>query len=156
MSIKLDADLRRTVDIVKEYIGRFEPDSEAMRRALSRIGNLAVAMAKRNAQNAKPAPIFDSGNLINATRWEFVEGQSTILVGTFGVKYARINEFGTKNFTDRQRRAMFANLRERGGPPRPSRGVIRGNTWVARPYLGPAVLDNKAHYIDIMREELSR
>jgi hypothetical protein len=65
-----------------------------------------------------------------------------------------MNEFGG-TVTDRQRRAMFAALRERGGKARSGRApVILGNHWRARPYLYPAVFDNEQRFIDILREAL--
>lgn len=133
---------------------KFEPKQPEMKEAMLRIGFLLESEAKLNIRRQG---IIDTGRLFNSIRSEFYERGSIVgvRVGSFGVPYASLHEFGG-NFTDRQRRAMFASLRERGrlGPRRigPDKGVIQGGRFLARPYLRPAVITHKRRIIDIIRE----
>jgi len=130
---------------------QFEPDSPKLKEALLRIGFLIENEAKRNIRRQGA---IDTGSLLNSVQSHFFkDGDRTgIQVGSFGVPYAAINEFGGP-FTDRQRRAMFAALRDRGklGRDRVSKGVISGGTYRARPYLMPAVKAHKQRIIEIIR-----
>lgn len=152
--LKVDANTRVTLNRIKDALRKTQPGSTTITGALQRIGNLIVAAAKINA---RAKGVFDSGNLINKIRWEYdsTPDKDGILVGVFGVKYAAMNEFGGP-FTDRQRRAMFAALRFKGGPgAQPKKApVIQGNHWRARPYLGPAFRSNKNRILEIMRSAI--
>jgi phage gpG-like protein len=102
--------------------------------------------------------IIDRGHLVNSLRYEFVNdrpGVTGINVGSFNVVYAAMNEFGG-NFTDRQRRAMFASLSDRYGGKIPKRArsgtsVIQGNYWRPRPFIRPAVKMNQKYIVDMIR-----
>lgn len=141
---------------IQAKIARFEPDSPQLREALLRIGFLLEAEAKLNARRQG---IIDTGRLINSIRSQFYRRANSvgITVGSFGVPYAAMHEFGGP-FTDRQRRAMFASLRDRGklGPRsvRVSKGIIQGNRFVARPYLRPALQKHRGRILDIIRDLL--
>lgn len=150
--MKVDVDTRRVIERIKAQTAAVRPDSPEMRRALTSIG---ILIQREAVINARRQGIIDSGRLINSIRFEFFEeeGKPGILVGSFGVPYAAINEFGGP-FTDRQRRAMFAALARTGRLKKnyAPKGVILGNRWKARPYLGPAVNDNKQRILQILRE----
>ncbi len=140
---------------IRARIASLGPDSPRLREGLLRIGLLIEAEAKLNIRRKG---IIDTGRLINSIRHELFKEKSAagVRVGSFGVPYAAIHEFGGP-FTDAQRRAMFASLRDRGklGPSRtPGKGVIQGNRFIARPYLRPAVNKNRGRIIDIVREML--
>lgn len=130
---------------------KFEPDSRQMREALTRIGIMIEGQAKINVRKHT---MIDSGRLINSIRYELFKspGQAGVRVGPFGIPYAAMHEFGGV-MTDRQRRAMFASLRERGklGKTRQAKGVIVGGRFRERPYLRPAVLKHRARIVDIIR-----
>lgn len=123
-------------------------DSFAYKSAMIRIGTLIQGMTKINIRRLG---IYDRGLLINSVSYKLV--QSGIEVGVYGVKYAAINEFGGP-FTDRQRRAMFWALGQRGGPKREGKGVINGAYWRPRPYFRPAVADSMPQVMQILREAL--
>lgn len=132
---------------------RYQPDDPALREALLRIGFMLEAQAKINIRRQG---IIDTGRLLNSIQTRFyTRGDRVgINVGSFGVPYAALHEFGGP-FTDRQRRAMFASLRERGrlGPNRKGtdKGVIQGGQFRARPYLRPAIDTHRQRIIDIIR-----
>jgi len=129
---------------------RYEPRSPELKAALMRIGFLIEAEAKLNIRRKG---IIDTGALLNSIRFEFFANndKAGIRVGSFGNPYAAINEFGGP-FTDRQRRAMFAALRDRGKLKRGfvGKGIIQGNRWKERPYLRPAVRSNEKRIIKIL------
>ena len=77
------------------------------------------------------------------------KSEATVSYGSFGVAYAGMNEFGGP-FTDRQRRAMFAALRRRGSPPRPGKGIIQGGFWRPRPYIRPALIQQRRRILEIL------
>lgn len=109
-------------------------------------------IAARAKFNIRRQGIVDTGRLLNSIRFEFFsEGDvAGIRIGSFGVPYAAMHEFGGR-FTERQRRAMFYWMRRRGGPERPSKGVIRGGHFRARPYLRPAVIESREFIIAALR-----
>ena len=129
-----------------------EPNSPKMRETLLRIGFIIEAQAK---MNIRKVGAIDTGRLLNSIRSEFYQSGDKvgIRVGSFGVPYAALHEFGGP-FTDRQRRAMFASMRDRGklGPGKGvDKGVIQGGRFLARPYLKPAVETHRNRIIDIIR-----
>ena len=109
-----------------------------VKQALFQVGTLVRNEAVRTITSKK---IVDEGFLrANMSfKVEQSQGVARVVVGAFGVKYARLVEYGGA-FTDRQRRAMFASLREQGKLERnyKSKGVIVGNQYKARPFLTPA------------------
>lgn len=149
--LKVDPNTRRVIDAIKQRLktttDQFEPN---VRNALQQVG---ILISREAAINARRQGMIDSGRLINSIRYEFFieNNRQGIYVGSFGVPYAAINEFGGP-FTERQRRAMFAAMSRRGGSPRPSKGVIMGDHWRARPYLRPAITANTSRIVDILRE----
>ncbi len=137
---------------IKAKLRRVEPGSLEMKEALIRIGLLLESEAKLNIRRKG---VVDTGRLFNSIRYELYRERdiSGVKVGSFGVPYAAMHEFGGA-FTDAQRRAMFAALRDRGklGPVRkPGKGIIQGNHFTARPYLRPAVEKHRARIIEIIR-----
>lgn len=131
---------------------KFEPGSPELREAMLRIGFIVEAQAKLNIRRHGAV---DTGRLLNSIRSEFYQRGSKVgvRVGSFGIPYASLHEFGGA-FSDRQRRAMFASLRDRGklGPGRGvDKGVVQGGRFMARPYLRPALVTHKNRIIDIIR-----
>ena len=137
---------------VRARLNRYAPDSPQIREALLRIGLLVEAEAKLTARRKG---IIDTGRLINSIRHEIYQRgtKSGVTIGSFGVPYAAMHEFGGP-FTDQQRKAMFASLRDRGklGPTRKAgKGIIQGSHFMARPYLAPSVEKHKDRIINILR-----
>lgn len=116
---------------------RYQQESPEMQRALYAIGNLVANQAKRNLTSSGA---IDSGILraAMAFRIEKAAGISRVVVGAFGIKYARMVEFGGV-MTKRQMAAMFASFRERGKKRKPGKGIIANMHYRKRPYLAPAL-----------------
>lgn len=152
MSITSNAD--RTIERLRAMNARLAPEGKAVLTKLTRIALLVSAQAKLNIRRRQ---MIDSGRLLNSIGHEFYrDGDiSGVMIGSFGVKYAALNEFGGK-VSRAQIRAMFAAMKRRGGPPRASKGVVNVKTgrWKPRPYLRPALVKLKPRIIDILREEL--
>lgn len=131
----------------------YTQDAPRLKEMFHRIGMKVSADMKLFASRQG---IVDRGHLINSLRYEFVNdrpGVTGINVGSFNVVYAAMNEFGG-NFTDRQRRAMFASLNDRFGgklPKRSKTSVIQGNYWRPRPFIRPAVKMNQKYIVDMIR-----
>ncbi len=131
------------------------PSSQVVREAMTRIGLQISAYAKVFIRKNRA---IDRGGLINSIGYElFSDGQKAgIRIGSFGVKYAAMNEYGGE-VSPRQMRAMFAAMKRRGGPVRKSKNVVTGDgvsggRWRARPFLRPAVKANRQFVIDTLRE----
>jgi hypothetical protein len=126
------------------------PDSPQLRQALTRIG---VRLAAQIRLNIRKEGIIDQGALFNSIDWKL--GTTTdgafLEVGTYGIKYAAMNEYGGK-VSKEQFRAMFAAIRQRHGKDkRPSKGIIKNGYWRARPFIRPALRENRAYILDIIR-----
>jgi phage gpG-like protein len=131
-------------------------DSPSIKNAMLRIAMMIIAKAKINVRRHR---MVDTGRLINSLRWEFYRQGDTqgVYIGSFGVKYAAMNEYGGK-VTERQRRAIFAALKDRA--PRASKRVIIKSgsewRWRPRPYLRPALKDSQKYIIETIREYLGK
>jgi len=138
---------QRIIDKIKMY----SPDNPKMNEALLRIGARLESDIKLNIQRNR---MIDTGTLLNSIAYKLdKKDDKTILqVGSFGVPYARMHEFGGP-FLAHQRRAMFASLRNRGKLQRnyTPKNVIQGNTFKARPYIRPAWDKNKNYIMDVLR-----
>lgn len=131
---------------------KFQPGDPQLREVLLRIGFLIESHAKFNIRRHGA---IDTGRLFNSIRSEFYQQDSRVgvRVGSFDIPYAAMNEYGGA-FTDRQRRAMFASLRDRGRLTPGTglgKGVINGGMWLPRPYLRPAVIENRGRILDLIR-----
>lgn len=143
-------------------IGRMEfalqkirPNQGKIQLALTKIGMMIIAKAKIKARQQK---IVDRGHLINSLRYEFYRAgnKQGVFVGSFGIKYAAMNEFGGP-VTERQRRAMMAAISSRNIRIASKRIVTRsgaGWRWRPRPYLRPAIVESKKYIMDTLREML--
>jgi len=141
---------------IRRRIKGFDIGDPKIKQALFRIGLLIEAETK---QNIRRKGIIDTGRLLNSIKSEIYQRRDSVgvRVGSFGVPYAAQHEFGGP-FTDPQRKAMFASLRDRGqlGPVRtPGKGVIQGSRFMARPFLRPAVESTKGRIISIIRGLIS-
>jgi len=131
-----------------------DPRSPEMKTALTRIGTVLQAEIRLNIGRKH---IVDYGGLLNSIKYE-IDG-NTLSVGSYGIKYAAMNEFGGP-MTHKQVAAMFANLRLRkGAGPRSAKkgkGVVTifpdgTGHWRPRPFIRPALQKHKQFIIDTLR-----
>ncbi len=96
-------------------------DNPKLRAALIRIGSVLEAETKLNISRQK---MTKSGRLLNSIKYEMIQTArgTTLQVGSFGIKYAAINEYGGKLSAD-EIRAMFASFK--GRKPHAGKGVVR-------------------------------
>jgi phage gpG-like protein len=134
--------------------------SPEMIQALTRI---ALVLQSEIRQNIGRKRIIDKGKLLESINYKFDQsktGAITLSVGSYGVPYAAINEFGGR-MTRNQVLAMFASMRQtqvKGlkGLKR-GKGVVEidGKTmtgyWKARPYIQPAFEKHSKFIIDVIR-----
>jgi len=129
-------------------------DDNKLRTALIRVGSVLEAETKLNIRRWG---MVDTGRLINSIRYQVNElsgNKMELSVGSYGVDYAAMNEYGGK-VSKRQIRAMFANFR--GRPKRAGKGVIKfygdGSAyWRARPFLRPAINKHRKFMLDLIRQ----
>jgi hypothetical protein len=137
---------------VRRRLRRYTPENPAMRLAFNEIGILMTAEMRRNI---KKKDIRLSNDLWLSIGYNiFKRGKEMgVEVGSRGIPYARINEFGSRNFTPQMRRAMMANLRRSGRllGPQASKNVIRGNVYRARPYIRPAMKKHRKRIKKILQ-----
>lgn len=127
-----------------------DPNSPEINRILFGIGTMLRNMAIGNISRLGAV---DQGRLRASINFQIESnGESTrLIVGAFGLKYARIVELGGA-FTDQMRKAMFASFRARGLKPREGKGIIRDGYYRARPYLGPALANARPEITAQFRE----
>lgn len=134
-----------------------DPQSPEMKQALLRIGTVLKAEIRLNIGRHR---MIDQGGLINSIQYklETDKNKATLEVGSFGITYAAINEFGGQ-MTQKQVRAMFVSLRERGRlrSGTQGKGVVTINKdqtgfWKARPFLRPAFIKHTNFIIDTLRK----
>lgn len=141
-------------EVKNQIIGRiagagFLPNDPRTKQTLFKIGVLVSNLAKANLTNQG---IVSSGQLRAKTTF-LLEGNQDVqrvLIGPFGVKYARMVELGGA-FTRQQQKAMFASFRERGLKKKEGKGVIKGGRYRARPYLAPALRDSRKQINEMVR-----
>jgi hypothetical protein len=131
------------------------PKEEKVTAALIKISMWIVAKAKIIARRKR---IVDRGHLINSLDYEMYRVGNTYgtFVGSFGVRYAAMNEFGGP-VSREQMRAMFKAMKIRG-VRLAGKGVIvksgPGFFWRERPFLRPAVIESQKFILDTLRKEL--
>lgn len=151
MAVKSNTD--RIIKQLSAKLNNLRIDSPKVRKAMELIGlNLSNAIKL----NVRKKGIIDTGQLINSIKHRVFAktGSIGVLAGSFGAPHAALNEFGTNNFKDSQRRAMFAALRNRGKLKKdnPGKGVLRGKRWKPRPYMRPAFKEQLPLIRQILRK----
>lgn len=138
---------------------RMGPDSPAARAALHRAGMLITNQAKLNIRRHG---LIDTGRLINSLRWEFFrgdDGRQGIRVGSFGVPYAAIWEFGHNGPVPV--RSHNRLVTQAFGKPlaTPVISTVRPHSRTvdrrAKPYLRPAYEQHKNKIVRIISEGLA-
>jgi len=145
-----------TIARIKKMREATAPDSPQLRQALTRIG---VRLAAQMRLNIRKEGIIDQGALFNSIDWKLgtTSDGAFVEVGSYGIKYAAMNEYGGP-MSERQVRAMFAAMRERNGKGRRAgKGIVKINkdgtgNWKARPFIRPALRDNRTYILDIIRK----
>lgn len=139
-----------------ERIGAaYNPTSQEMKTALTRIGSVLQAEMRLNIGRHK---MIDQGRLLNSIKYEVEQSGDTafLSVGSFGIRYAAMNEFGGA-MSRRQVKAMFVALRERNGRvKRSGKGIITINPdgtgwWKERPFIRPAIVKHREFMLDMLR-----
>ena len=133
---------------LKERIQKAQPDSPELRAALTRIGVLVSSQA---AINVRRRGLIDTGRLINSIRYEFFKENNVhgVKIGSFGVPYAAIHEFGYKglvNIRRHTRQTPFGKVSVKAHE--------RFMRIPKRPYLTPAVRKHQNTITDVLREAL--
>jgi len=130
-------------------------DNTKVRAALIRIG---ITLERDTKMAISRNKMTKSGALLNSIRYELAHGNGTetLTMGSFGIKYAAINEYGGK-MTKEQIDAMFESFK--GRRKRAGKGVVRvfkdGSGYhKARPYIA-ALEDHMDYILEQLREAYS-
>jgi HK97 gp10 family phage protein len=133
MGIKVEMDEATVlVEAVRKRLEAYKPGDPRWREAVERISTNLVTRTVLNISTPSQSrhlgnkPLVDSGRLRRSIREkiETREDGVSIIVGSFGVPYARIHEFGTV---------------EGGGTLK----LARRAAYPPRPYLRPAFKDSR-------------
>ena len=153
---------------------RVAPDSRPMKITLIRIATQIVNTAKRNVRQVLT---MRSGKLVRSIDFRLVKGG--VEIGTFGVPYGRIHEFGGV-ITPRRRRFLtipadkpfvnrsalsfdlkFGRIPKKGGKPylitqqgSAAYRLVKRVEIPARPFLGPAIKVNEGVAIHLLERLL--
>lgn len=141
---------------LKDYVARALPDDARFKSALFRIAFLLETEIKKNVQKKG---IIDTGALLNSIGFQFFrDGElSGVKIGSFGVPYATINEYGG-TLSPAQVKEAFARMRQRRGKRNDrGKGILSINSdgsgkFKARPFLRPAVTTQRTRVVSILRE----
>jgi hypothetical protein len=147
----ITSNINQLISRLQKRFKRFRLSSAESKQKLARI---ALLLENQTKINIRRQGIVDTGNLLNSiqSRVSIRKNSATVSYGSFGVRYARLHEFGGP-FTDRMRRAMFASFRARGSPPRAGKGIIQGGRFKARPYIRPSIIQQRRSILNILKEE---
>lgn len=150
---------RVIIDRLRAHIQANAPTNDRVKAGLLRVAMIVTAKAKLNVRKSKPS-IIDTGHLSNSLRWEFRKNGdvNSIAIGSFGVIYAAMNEFGGP-ISEKQRRAMFAAMSKRRVKRAPRNPPVvtknpngEGLYWRPRPYLTPAFVSSKDQILAIIND----
>lgn len=121
---------------LKLRISKLMPESREQQALMHRIGML---LRTEMIMNTVRQDINDTGALRNSINY-FIEGNS-VIVGSFGVPYAKFHEYGA-NLGPAGLRAMFAAMRARRAVSAQryrDKNVVIGQRLRARPFVRPAL-----------------
>lgn len=159
---------------LERLAARVAPDSRPMQITLIRIANKIVNDAKSNARKVLT---MRSGKLVRSIDFRMVEGG--IEIGTFGIPYGRIQEFGGV-VTPKRRRFLtipadrpfvnrsalnfdleFGRIPPKGGKPylftkqkTAAYRLVKRVQLEPRPFLGPAIKSNEKFAIELLERLL--
>lgn len=127
-------------------------NSPKMREALTYIGTTLEARMRFNAENKR---LRRTGNLINSIRYQLFRSgadKAGVMVGSWGVPYAAVHEFGFDGIVQVPSHTVASHtrrgrvVREHARSAYSRRMVVR-----KRPYIRPAVRDFRDRIYEILR-----
>ncbi len=140
---------------VQLLLEKTDPGNPKAKAMLLKIAMKIAAQAKLNIRKQKA---IRSGELWNSIRWEYYVNGTTqgIKVGSFGVVYAAMNEFGGP-VSQKQAHAAFAAMKASSiKKPANVPPVLyrKGGQWYwrSRPYLRPALAQSQDYIIELIKE----
>jgi phage gpG-like protein len=154
------SDIDRVIARIEKMRSAADPQSPQVKQALVRIGTVLEAQMKLNIRRNK---MIDHGGLLNSIKYYVSQSGNSafVSVGSYGIKYAAINEFGGE-MSHAQVAAMFANIRKTKGNQKQRgrlggkvvtvfKGKEGGGFWRARPFIRPALKTHSSFIIDTIR-----
>jgi phage gpG-like protein len=152
MAVRTTTD--RIIQRINTRLSVVSSASDAERKeALFRVGLLVQNEAKLNIRRHR---LIDTGRLINSIQFKLVDktfGQS-VLVGSFGVPYAKVHEYGFAGNVDVKNHTRTIN-QAFGKPIAPTQVEVRAHSRYqrirARPYLRPALAKMRRQIMQIIR-----
>lgn len=136
---------------LKDRSKRLQPDSPKLAAALHRIGSTLSAQMRMNAERQR---LRRTGNLINSLKYQLMRRGDTslLLVGSFGVPYAAIHEFGFEGEVSVRGHNVRAHTRlGRQVKAHRRKAHDRYMKIKARPYVYPAWDKLKVRVYEILR-----
>lgn len=129
MTVK--SNINKLILSLEKRSARLKPDSPQLQEAFYRIGLRVTAQAKLNVLSQR---LIDTGRLYNSIKWEWFKSGKIkgIRIGSMGIPYAAIHEFGG---------------------PKISNGIEIAR-YKKRPYLTPAFKDNRQFILNTLSQVL--
>jgi phage gpG-like protein len=142
--MEITSDITGLIARLQKRVENFQPSNPRLKQAFTRIGLYVSAITKLNVRRRG---LIDTGRLMNSIRYEFTKDAKGegIQVGSFGVPYAAVHEFG---FNGRVNVRAFTR---RGKPVQAHSRNVRIRQ---RPYLRPALAHARLFILDTLREAL--
>lgn len=139
------------IERLRQRIAALSPDSPEMKTALTRIGTVLSSEAKLNIRRNR---LIDTGRLVNSIHWKLFTGNDSVgvEVGSYGVPYARVHEFGFRGIVQvpqHRRRAPSGTVHS-------VRSHSRKANIQARPYLRPAIKKHRRFIVDLIASVFSK
>jgi phage gpG-like protein len=134
-------DLPLLIKRLKDRERSFKFSSPEMKKAMTAIGSILMGQTVLNIRQQK---LVDRGHLMNSISFKLFnnKGVDGVMVGSFGIPYAAIHEFGFKGLVQvREHLRRGVNVMAHG----------RNVNVPARPYLRPAVTKHRDLIINIIR-----
>lgn len=133
-----------------------DPDSPAIRTAMMRAALLLQGQIKLEIRKQR---LIDQGWLLNSIKWEFYnppDGGLGIRVGSYGIPYAAVYEYGMQNYKENVRPHTRTITSAFGEPISATTVNVSGFTRIrnvrARPYLRPAMAIQKQRIASMLAE----
>lgn len=152
--MRLKGDTSLLIRRLRQRSEALKPDSQKLRTALAYIGTTLEAKMRFNAENQR---LRRTGNLINSIRYQLFKNgnKSGVLVGSFGVPYAAVHEFGFRGRVIVNSHRVSSHTRKGRLVKEHTRGqYVRQMNIRKRPYLRPAVQELRDRIYEILREAM--
>jgi phage gpG-like protein len=157
MQMTLSHNAASIIARLKERLQKLQPNNEIVKTALVQAGIIISGEAKLNIRRQG---LIDTGRLLNSLRYEVEQDnvKAMLRVGSFGVPYAAVHEFGYRGTVNiRGHRRLMVKVF--GKPVDPREIDVKPHSRFVnipeRAYLRPAVQKHLPRISELLREAVA-